>query len=168
MKSLGLRRLISRYPEFWTLLVLTLLLYPLRDVIAGAGVVRLNEVGTLWALSPIFLGSLGLAIFMLPGMALVVILGDEGEWWERLALAFVASIAFVGIFSQLAAILHTSIEFLLWAYLGLTVVLIAGALLRLVRFPPGSKDMGCSDRPPLWMWAIRATHVLRPDRKSVV
>lgn len=154
MKNLSRHNLILRYPEFWILLFLTLVLFPMRHAIAGVGAIQLNEVGTLAVLHPIFLGTLGIVIFLVPGMAVVVILGDDGDWWERLALAFVASSTSVGVVSELAAFLHTSIEFLLWAYLGLTVVFIVGALLRLVRFPPGSNDAVSLDRPPLWMWAI--------------
>lgn len=154
MKILNRRRSILRYPEFWIILILTLVLFPLRQAIAGAGIIEPSQIGTLAMLGPIFLASLGLTIFLIPGMALVVILGDDGDWWERLALAFVASMASVGIFSQIAAVRHTSIEFVLYAYLGLTLVLVAGAIARLFFFPIPVDDTPPSDRPPLWMWAI--------------
>ena len=160
MKNLNYKQAFSRYPEFWVLLILTLILFPLRQAIAGAGVIQLDQVGTPAELGPIFLASLGLVIFLIPGMALVIILGNGGDWWERLALAFVASIGSVGIIAQAAAIMHTSINFVLWAYLGLTVVLVVGALARLFLFPPRAEDRLQSDRPPLWMWAILIVMVL--------
>lgn len=160
MKNLGLRRFISRYPEFWILLVVTLVLFPLRQAIAGAGAFQLDQVGTLGEFGPIFLASLGLAIFLIPGMALVVILGYDGDWWERLAVAFVASIASVGIIGQAAAMIHTNIDFVLWAYMVLTVVLVAGALVRLFSSSREADDAPQSDRPPLWMWVILIVMVL--------
>ena len=154
IKNLNYKQAFSRYPEFWVLLILTLILFPLRQAIAGTGVIQLDQVGTPGELGPIFLASLGLAIFMIPGMALVVILGDDGDWRERLALAFVASLASVGIISQVAAATHTSIDYVLLAYLGLTVALVAGALVRLFLFRLRAEDTPQSDRQPLWMWAI--------------
>ena len=154
MKNNNVRRLFSYYPEFWILLFLTLVLFPLRQAIAGAGVIQLDQVGTPAALEPMFLASLGLAIFLIPGMVLVVILGIDGDWWERLVFAFVASVASIGIFAQAAALMHTSIDLVLLVYLSLTVVFTVGALVRLVRFPPAANDTAPSDHPPLWMWGI--------------
>lgn len=145
---------LKRYPELWILITFSLILFPLRHLIAGTGQVSASELGSITILHPLFLAALGLAIFLIPGLAIVAILGDDGTWWERLPLGFIASLASVGIVSQTAIFLHTNIDFVLRGFLILTGILIAVALVRGLFFSPEPRITDEVGRPPVWMWAI--------------
>ncbi len=128
-----------RYPELWVLLGCSLVL----------GVLRLLAVPLPGPLAT----ALGLALFLLPGAAVVCLIGDGDLWWERLALAFVASAAVVGLVSQAAIFLHTDIAAVLWGYLILTVPLAVGAIVRGWQRREVAPQKG-KDHVPAWLWLI--------------
>jgi hypothetical protein len=146
---------VRSYPELWVLSLIALVGWPLRQVLLGLAAPG-AQPGSMAGL-PLVL--VGLVIFMLPGAALLCLLGDDETWWERLALAFVASLALVGVVSQMAIFLHASIQFVLWGFLILTAILLAGAVLRCVLAPGEPRKRESKDRPPVWLWAILAVMV---------
>jgi len=127
------------YPELWILPALTLIFWPLRD--------------RLTALSSLLTAVLTLAIFLLPGVALVCLVGDDGNWWERLALAFVASLAIPGLAAQVVMLLHTSLVVYVWAFLVLTIVLLMAAAVRCWVAPDVQGPRETTDRLSPWLLA---------------
>ncbi len=141
---------VRAYPELWVLLVLAAVGWPLRQVLGGL-VTPGSQPGTMATLP---LALVGLALFMLPGAALLCIVGDDETWWERLALAFVCSLALVGLISQTAIFLRTNIQFVLWGFLILSATLLAGAVLRCALAPGEPRSRSGQDRTPFWLWLI--------------
>jgi tetratricopeptide (TPR) repeat protein len=129
-----------RYPELWILIVAVAVFWPLRHVLS--------------AISPFPVVILGLAIFIVPGSAIVCLIGHDGYWWERLAAAFLVSLAIPGLISQAAIIFHTDIVFVLWGFLLLTISLVVVAFVRCWRSSRVPGLQGSLDRPPIWLWVI--------------
>jgi tetratricopeptide (TPR) repeat protein len=97
---------------------------------------------------------LALVLFMLPGMAVVCLLGDDGNWWERLGLAFVASLGVCGVVSQVAVFLHTSLTVYVWSFFILTGLLIVGAAVRCWRDRTQAPPEPAADRTSPWLIAV--------------
>lgn len=138
-------RNLRRYPETWVLLLTASLLLPFRAYLAE--------------FPPLILAALGLGIFLLPGAALVCILGDDGNLAERLALAFVASLAIPGLIAQTAIFLHTSIAYYVIGFGALLVALLICAFLQ-CRRRQLSPPMPDPHRSPLWLQLILAVMVV--------
>lgn len=128
-------RRFRQNPEFWILLVVTLISVPVLQPLASA--------------SPALSAILVLALFMLPGASVVSLLGDRSSWVERLALAFVASLAVCGIVAQVAIFAHVNIMAYVWAFAVLTAVLAVAAVVKLWRAPASPE--GSNDPIPAWL-----------------
>ncbi|MBI3731843.1 MAG: hypothetical protein HY259_00035, partial [Chloroflexi bacterium] len=118
MRSLA--RPLAQYPEWWALLAFEALFWLARPLLTDHSLEWLVAFG-------------GLGFLMLSGAALVILLGDDGNWWERLSLAFVASVSLPSLVAQIFMLAHTSIQAYAVAYLALMLVLVAAALLRIAR-----------------------------------
>ena len=131
---------LKAYPEVWVSLLITLLSFPLLPFIK--------------AVSPSLVAILALVWFMLPGMAVVCLLGDDGNWWERLSLAFVASLGVCGVISQAAVFLHTSLTVYVWSFFILTALLVILAAVHSWRTRTRLQPLQVGDRTSPWLIVV--------------
>lgn len=132
-------RRFSRHAEFWVLLVITLASLPALRPLAS--------VSTFWA------AILALPLFVLPGSAVVCLLGNGGNWVERLVLAFVASLAVMGIPAQIIIFAHSNIGVYTWVFAILTIVLVVAAAIKNLLAPSDEQPQDKTDRTPIWLVA---------------
>ena len=130
---------LSRHAEFWVLLVITLASLPALRSLAG--------VSSFWA------AILVLPLFILPGSAVVCLLGNSGNWVERLALAFVASLAVMGMPAQAMIFAHSNIGVYTWIFAVLTIILVVAAALKNLFAPFDEPPQDKTDRTPGWLVA---------------
>ncbi len=130
---------VSLYPEFWILLVLTLAVLPTRLLLAR----------TAPALDAILM----LALLTLPGSAAVCLFGGRGNWVERLVLAFVASLAILGIPAQAAIFTHANISAYMWALAVIVPILVIAAIVKMLIWAPDVEPEDETDRTPVWLIA---------------
>lgn len=136
LSSLTLRGFGS-YAEFWILLAVTLVSLPVLRTLAGV--------------SSFFTAILALPLLILPGSAVVCLLGNEGNWVERLALAFVASLALLGIPAQAVIFAHTNLVVYVWAFAVCTIVLVVAAAIKNLLTPLDERAQDKTDRTPVWL-----------------
>ncbi len=135
--SLWVFRRLSRYAEFWILLVVTLASLP--------------ALRSLASLSPFWAAILALPLFVLPGSAVVCLLGNDGNWVERLALAFVTSLAVLGIPAQAVIFAHSNIGVYTWIFAVLAIVLVVAATIKNLLAPFDERSQDKTDRTPVWL-----------------
>ncbi len=116
-------RLLSAHPYLWALLFVAGLFLLLRPVLIAdwPGRAALGAVGSL-------------ALFLLPGAAVLVLLGrleSEASPLEWLAHAFAASFVVLAAPTLVVLLRHSSLSALLLAYVVLTAALVVAAILRI-------------------------------------
>ncbi len=131
---------VRAYPEFFIFILIALFILPF--------------LGHLNALPPFPASLLVFALFMLPGAAVVVLMGNRDSWPERVVFAFIASLAVCGIPAQAAIFLHTNLGVYVVLFGILTVGLVGAALLVAWRRTLPTGQSAEQDHVALWLLVL--------------